>query len=198
MKQTSMIAIAAILLSANDATADVDCSSIDGAAERLACYDIQSGRDPAHQMEFGNWSALETSTPNGRATVASVASSGPVQCGSVQGPALLTVDCSGDFPQVAVTVPCRAAHPGAEVDAEFQFDDFKFALTMSTAADGANIGTWSNDIQAVRAILGNDAVRVSLFGASVPLSGAAFDLTGGTELMEHLVGEGCVWLPKPG
>lgn len=170
-----------------------DCAAIENPVDRLACFDAVAGRPASSSMRFGTWQVLDF---NGD-PLASTESVEPVQCGQVNGKATLTIDCTAEMPLLYVSVPCRAVNPVGQVLALFQFEDWTMEQTFIPSQDGRSLGTWSNDIQSVRA-LSDGQVVVSFAGADATLTPATFDLTGYMELRDHLLERECIWNPKAG
>jgi hypothetical protein len=182
-----------LLLAAAGPVTAQDCSLISSPVDRLACFDAMTGRPSNSTREFGNWQVDEYAD-GPLATVASVEN---VQCGRENDKARLSIDCTAQFPLLFVSVPCRPVSPSGEVYALFEMQTHSFELTFFSSPDGRNLGTWMNDIQAIRA-LDDGPLSISFAGVDQTLTPASFDLFGFDELREYLLDQECIWNPRTG
>lgn len=170
-----------------------DCASIENPADRLSCFDAGAGRSNIPPIQFGNWEVLDFSGD----PIATTDSTDEVQCGPENGTATLTLDCTADMPLLYVSLPCRPTSPSGQVLTVFDLPTNSFEQVLSPSQDGKSLGTWMNDIQAIRA-LSDGPLTLSFAGTDVTLTPATFDLTGFQDLQGYLLENQCIWMPKAG
>lgn len=181
------------------ATAD-ECREIDNDLDRLACYDLQSGRTPkAESVQTDNkWDVrIESSDfDDTKSVFISTKSESDLSCGFLsQRPATLTIRCMENTTSVLFTTNCHVTdiQDYGKVDVRLDRDP-AFVVNTYASTNNKTLGLWEGhrSIPFIKKMFGKDqmVIRFTPFSES-PVT-AKFDVSGLEETIKPLR-ESCGW-----
>ncbi len=198
------LVIAAIILFGAPAAAQSDCAGIENDLDRLACYDLASGRTPVSETELdvsGDWD-VEIKTSEFKDTTdvfLRVQSEEPLSCGMGFGApqhATLMLRCMENTTALYISTDCHLASGFQGYGTvEYRIDDRPArSRGFTDSTDNRALGLWrgAQAIPFVKELLGADRLltRFTPFGES-PVT-AQFPITGlDTAIMP--LREACSW-----
>lgn len=199
MRKTAVFTIA--MLAATSANAEV-CREVENDLDRLACYDLESGRTPvAEVVETPVSSAWNVSVSTSEMTdqttvVLSTTTEGSISCGFTPRPAALILRCSENTTVLYISTSCQmTSNLRGYGDVTYRFDDASAQTRGFTeSSDSSALGLWNGgkSIPFIKKMFGKSTAlfRFTPFGDS-PTT-ARFDITGLEEAIAPLR-EACHW-----